>query len=129
MRHLGRFLPRSCRGALFPLFSFSFSPFGTERVRAVQHPALIHAWLTAFIMSLIRTQPPEELLGFRVLCCRVPEGTGGGDGAAGEGEAEAIIQACNRKGGHFKSVYFLFFSFNVKAICRSLTQHSSTFVV
>lgn len=82
-------------------------------------------------MSLIRTQPLEELLGFRVLCCRVPEGTGGGDGAAGEGEAEAeaIIQARNRKGGHFKSVYFLFFSFNVKAICRSLTQHSSTFVV
>lgn len=85
MGHLGRFSPRSCRGTLFPLFalfSFSFSPFGTERVLAVQHPALIHAWLTAFIMSLIRTQPLEELLGFRVLCCRAPEGTGTG---AGEG--------------------------------------------
>lgn len=113
MGHLGRCEPP------FHLFSLSFPPFGTEWVQAAQHPALIHARLTAFRMSLIHTQPLEELLGSRVLCCRVPERTGGG--AAGQaGEGEAIIQARNRKGGHFKSVYILFSSFNVEAICPSV---------
>lgn len=88
MGHLGCFLPSSCCEAPFHPFSFSFPPLGTEWVQAVQHPALTHAWLTAFIMSLIRTQPLEELLGFRVLCCRVPEGMGGREA----GKGAAIIQ-------------------------------------
>lgn len=53
-------------------------------------------------MSLIRTQPLEEHLGFRVLRFRVPKGIRRGG---------AIIQACNREGGHLTSVYFFLLLF------------------